>query len=176
MKNSYWIILIVLIFIGDQWTKTMALEYFNQPGVSAYTVIENYLVLRLSLNPGAAFGLHFEGARYVFLTLAIIVSLGIVVWLFMHQRTQRFLGLGLALVASGALGNGWDRIQNEGGKVVDFLDMSNPLFSWPVFNVADIAICIGVAIVLFDALFVSGRAERLAMKQQSSSKPANRKT
>lgn len=162
MKNSYWLILSVLIIALDQWSKNAAESFLLTQDEYKYELIKDYFVLQLSYNYGAAWSINFPGSRWVFISLGIVVSIGIVVWLFMNQRHQRFFGLGLSLVAAGALGNVWDRI--DIGKVIDFLNASNPLFKWPIFNVADIAICIGVAVIIIDMLFVSGREERRAQQ------------
>jgi signal peptidase II len=111
-------------------------------------------------NTGAAFSmLHDAGGwqRYLFVTLAFVVSGGIAWWLSkLGYRTHRWLASGLALIAGGALGNVIDRLLH--GHVVDFIH-----FHWyerwyfPAFNVADTAITIGAALLILDSLLESRR-------------------
>lgn len=103
-------------------------------------------------NTGVAFGL-FPGLGELFLVLSVLVVLGIVVF-------RRTLGAGdillhgaLGLVTGGALGNVVDRLAR--GYVVDFLDVNFwPLQAWPVFNLADSAIVVGVIVLFVDSLIV----------------------
>lgn len=155
MKNSYWLVLSAVLVVFDQWSKITMETWLMQLPTRKQVVIPDYLSWELAYNKGASFGIQFPGSYYVFIALGLLIPLGIIIWLFINQRKQRFFGLGLSLVLAGALGNVWDRIQLE--HVIDFINASNPLFSWPIFNVADIAICIGVAVIVIDMLFVSGR-------------------
>lgn len=105
-------------------------------------IIDQVFHLTLVLNPGAAFGM-LEYNREFFIIMAIVVLLAVV---FMRKKIieEPFaIQLGIALFAGGALGNLIDRIQT--GLVVDFFDFR----IWPVFNMADIAICVGVGVMIW---------------------------
>ena len=79
--------------------------------------------------------------------IAIIVSIGIIIWLLkLPRKNNNLMGSGLSLVLGGALGNLYDRLTH--GYVVDFLDFYIGPYHWPAFNIADSAICIGAAIVI----------------------------
>lgn len=97
------------------------------------------------LNPGAAFGM-LEGSRWLFVLIAVIVVAAM--W-FLRKEIDA-LGLwariGAALFAGGAIGNLIDRARQ--GLVIDFFDFR----IWPVFNVADIAICTGVGLIIWSIL------------------------
>ncbi len=100
-------------------------------------------------NRGIAFGM-FGGGRIVFIILTILV-LGGLLWFFRKSEVKTFwLRFGTGLVVSGAIGNLIDRIFR--GYVVDFLDFR--LIDFPVFNVADIAVCVG-AVMLVIHCFIS---------------------
>lgn len=124
-----------------------------------YRFIEDYWHFRYVENPGAAWGLFAnlpEGARRGFFH---VVSLAALAFIFsMYQRLdseQRLVRGALALVAGGALGNFMDRLVR--GYVIDFIDWhwrNQPGMRWPTFNVADSAICVGVALMLVDSLRV----------------------
>lgn len=94
-------------------------------------------------NDGAAFGLDL-GGRWSFIIVTILVSLFI---LFYYSRTENTLTArwGLALILGGALGNLADRIRI--GEVVDYLHFSVAGFSWPIFNIADIGVSVGVGLL-----------------------------
>lgn len=127
----------------DQATKYYVASHF-QVGESV-PVIQNIFHWTYVLNPGAAFGI-FEGQRWIF----IIIALGVMFCLW-YLREEIIAGglwmkLGSALFGAGALGNVIDRARQ--GLVIDFFDFR----IWPVFNVADIGICVGVAMIVWSIL------------------------
>ena len=104
-------------------------------------VIPSVLHLTYVQNTGAAFGL-FRGHPGVFLLLSVVVAAWIVLELVRRRPHARSTEVGLALILGGAIGNVVDRLRF--GYVIDFLDVR----VWPVFNLADSAITIGVALLL----------------------------
>ena len=118
-------------------------------------VIENFFNINHVLNPGGAFGFFANGSpwvrKFIFLFLSSLVAL-FILWL--YRRTAKelvFLSFGLALIFGGALGNLIDRFRF--GKVVDFLDFYVGTAHWPAFNVADSAISIGMAVLIYHVVF-----------------------
>lgn len=107
--------------------------------------------LTLTFNTGVAFGLFADlptGVRELVLGLATVFALGVVWYLLVTDyRTSKTGQLGIGLIVGGAFGNAIDRFLL--GSVVDFVDIYYQNYHWPAFNVADSAICIGVAILLF---------------------------
>lgn len=104
-------------------------------------------------NTGISFSLfatdHSVGP-WAFAALAALIALGLLVWL--SQTAERLPALGLALVIGGAVGNVIDRVRI--GKVMDFLLVYWPdVFYWPAFNLADSAITVGVALLIYDGVF-----------------------
>jgi signal peptidase II len=137
-----------LTIIADQMTKAAVLSSFR-PG-EILPVIEGLFNLTLTFNYGAAFGLWSwlaPGTREIVLGLTIIGAMGLVGY-FLTRPYYRTLSAQLALSAilGGAIGNVIDRIRL--GAVVDFLDFYVGGHHWPAFNVADSAICVGVAVLL----------------------------
>ena len=133
----------LLVVIFDQLTKYYVVENFYLG--ESVPVIENIFHWTYILNPGAAFGM-LEGSRWFFVVIAVVVLGGI--WYMKDEINEGgwMMQYGAALFGGGAIGNLIDRARS--GLVVDFFDFR----IWPVFNVADIAICVGVAMILWKVL------------------------
>lgn len=102
-------------------------------------------------NEGAAFGfLHDAGGfqRWFFAGVSV-VAIAVISYLIQKHRAEKLFCFGLALVLGGAIGNLYDRVTL--GYVVDFLNFHYQQMYWPAFNVADSAICVGVALLLLDS-------------------------
>jgi signal peptidase II len=113
-------------------------------------VIDGFWDWRLSFNPGSAFGL-FDSQTGARVFLSIIGVLAVVAMVFMVKKaknSQRLLAIALGLVAGGAVGNLLDRMYF--GVVTDFVLWHYHDKEWPVFNVADVALVIGVGMMFFD--------------------------
>jgi signal peptidase II len=155
-------IAISLVIVAlDQLTKWAILAW-----VPLYDkiVISSFINITHQQNRGAAFSFLADAAgwqRWFFTVLAIVVSTAIVVWLW-RIRKDRLLVLssGLALVLGGAVGNVIDRIRF--GHVVDYIQVLIAGWPFPSFNVADSAITVGAALLIIDALFISGRTKPVA--------------
>ena len=162
----FWAI-VVVVFILDQSAKALALqsEWDHNP----VTVIPSFFELWLTFNRGAAFSLFPEG-RWVFVAVSVGAFIFIPCYLRMLLRSgtaHPLYPLGFGLMLGGALGNAYDRILREHGEVVDFLHFywlqPGPGRSFPVFNLADSAITIGLSAILLVVLFpglVGGRGVR----------------
>jgi signal peptidase II len=143
----------VLTLVGDQLTKLWARHALPTDshgfGV-AKSVIKNFFDWRLSYNTGSAVGLFHgvNGAR-IFLTIVGVVAFGAIIWMVHKARDdQRRLVAALGLVGGGAIGNVIDRVAF--GKVTDFVVWKWYSHEWPTFNVADAALCVGVALLFLD--------------------------
>lgn len=136
----YWF-LGVLVLILDILTKVWAKVKLT--AVVTIPVWEKVFHLTYVENRGIAFGM-FDGGR-IFFILSTVIVLGLLLW-FYHSAEKKngWLRFGTALVLSGALGNLIDRVFR--GYVVDFLDFR--LIDFPVFNVADIAVCVGAVMLV----------------------------
>ena len=143
-----WLGLSVAIVLADQFTKWLILARFRLG--ERVPVIDGFFDLVLAFNPGAAFSFLSEASgwqRYLFVVLALSVS--VVLVLFLRRAGSTQLHLGLALILGGAIGNVIDRILI--GQVVDFLLVYHRGWSWPAFNVADSAITIGAGLLILDS-------------------------
>lgn len=140
-----WVWITALVLILDRFSKFFAEEYlrFSEP-----VSITPGFNLTLSYNKGAAFSFlqKMPGQTWVFGTIAILVSIGLLIWLFRLSRKEAWVCISLSLIVGGALGNLWDRLTY--GHVIDFIQLYVSHFYWPVFNIADSAVCVG-AVMLF---------------------------
>lgn len=125
------------------------------------TVIENFFNITYIRNPGAAFGILSDSVIRIpfFIAVSVFASLGIMWYLRKVDLTDRWQHFALGLIFSGAVGNLIDRIRL--GEVIDFLDAHWYQHHWPAFNIADSAICVGVA-VMFLCTWREERQKKLA--------------
>lgn len=138
--------LAALVMAFDQLSKfyVLAHEEALRQGVE----ILPFLNLVFVLNRGVSFGMFAEHDAALLLSVFAIVVCGVLVWLM--RNTPRATALAYGLVVGGALGNVIDRARF--GAVVDFVDVHAGGWHWPAFNVADSAICIGVALLLVQGM------------------------
>ncbi|MGG0823165.1 signal peptidase II [Paenibacillus turicensis] len=136
-----------IVFVIDQLTKYVIatrLELWDQ-----ISVIGNFFLITSHRNTGAAFGI-LENQRYFFIIITIIVVIGIVWYIQKMKNTgNKLLPFALSLVLGGALGNFLDRALT--GEVVDFLQFNFGSYTFPIFNIADSCIVIGVALIIIDS-------------------------
>lgn len=144
------LILAMAVVVIDQWSK-----YYVQTHMSlgmSIPLIPSVFHLTYILNPGAAFGI-LENQRTFFVIVGLLM-IGAVVYLYPRiPANMRLLRLGTGLMIGGAVGNVIDRIQT--GHVVDFFDFR----IWPIFNIADIAIVVGVSCIIYTLLFIAEKKD-----------------
>ncbi len=137
-----WLWLTLIVIALDLTTKSMAEYYLNR---LISDPIFPFLNFELVHNTGSAFG-FLSGAGgwqlWIFVFIAVAVSLGILAWLWRANGKHSFTAAALSLILGGTLGNLYDRLID--GYVVDFIDFHINDYHWPAFNIADSAICIGV--------------------------------
>jgi signal peptidase II len=153
-----WLPLVLLVIVADQLSKGW-IEANYQLGEST-PVLPVLDIIRLH-NPGAAFS-FLAGAggwqRWFFIVLALGVSVVLLWWLrSVYEAAERRLTLALSLILAGAIGNVIDRIEH--GYVVDFIHVHWGNAYFPAFNIADAALTVGAALMIFDA-FLEWRRER----------------
>lgn len=145
----YYIIALVAVII-DQLTKYLVVTKMELG--QSIPLIADVFHLTSHRNMGAAFGI-LQNQRALFIVITIAVIVGIIVSLKRIGTSQPRVSLALSLVLGGAVGNFIDRVST--GKVVDFLDFT--LINFPIFNVADAAITVGVGLLILDLLLESRR-------------------
>jgi signal peptidase II len=160
-RATVWLLLSGLIVVVDQLTKSYITSHF---GEFEFTSVLPILDITRMHNVGAAFSFLASASgwqRWVFIVLAVGVSIAITAWLWRLPRDDhRLLAAGLALVLGGAVGNVIDRIRL--GHVIDFIHFHWDRAYFPAFNVADSAITVGAACLLLDALLEPKRSRAKA--------------
>jgi signal peptidase II len=144
-----WLALSAVIVVADLATKAWMSSAFT---LGESVELTPFFNLVLAHNTGAAFS-FLAGAggwqRWFFTGITIVISVAIVVML-SRQRGAPWVSGAFALVLGGALGNLYDRLML--GYVVDFVQLHAAGYYWPAFNVADSAITVGVAMLIWESL------------------------
>ena len=141
------ILVAAVVLVADQASKFWLIAWIE--GQGGWQQITGFFNLVMVWNRGISFGMFQSGetGRWLLVLFSSLVCLGLGVWLF--RQSQRWPALALGAVIGGALGNIVDRIWR--GAVADFFDFHIMGYHWPAFNVADSAITIGVAVLLYDS-------------------------
>jgi len=143
LKLLSWSAIIILL---DQMTKILISRSLSYG--ESISIIGNILKFTYIKNPGMAFGIQI-GNRLFFTLFALIASIVILVYLF-RLKPENFLArFALASIFGGAVGNLIDRIAYK--EVIDFIDIR--IIRWPVFNIADIAVTIGMILLIAFVIF-----------------------
>ena len=148
----------VLVALLDQLSKLAVLGFFAAHA-AGYRLIEvtPFFDLVLTYNHGMSFGLFDHGSQInaaLFSAVAAAIVAVLITWL--RRVTHPLLTIAIGLIIGGAVGNVIDRLRLGG--VVDFLYFHAGPWYWPAFNLADTAICVGVAAMLLDGLLLHRQA------------------
>lgn len=151
--------LAALVVLLDQVSKFAMFEWLlagtpEIPVAPFFSLVERY-------NTGISFSLFatdHDVGPWIFAALAAAIALGLLVWL--SQTAEKLPAIGLALVIGGAIGNVIDRVRI--GAVLDFLLFYWRDWAWPAFNLADSAITVGVALLIYDGVIGERRRRSAA--------------
>jgi signal peptidase II len=147
-----WLVVSGLVIVFDQLTKAIVLGTLVP--YMPHTVIPHFLNWTLAFNRGAAFSFLADGGgwqTWLFGILAVVVSIGLIVWLARTRRGDWRTALPVALIIGGALGNLIDRVVH--GHVTDFIQVYWRTWAYPTFNLADSAITVGAVLLIVFGLF-----------------------
>ena len=148
MKHKGYYLLFLGLVLTDQFTKQIFMSSFD---LGQSVVVNPFLSWTYLQNTGAAFSFLAGGGmmqKSFLLVVSILVSIWIVIWTQRTPSIYRQKLSGQFLLLSGAVGNLIDRAQY--GFVIDFIDVHFNSFYWPVFNIADSLIFVGVALLIFE--------------------------
>ncbi|EPQ5230037.1 signal peptidase II [Providencia stuartii] len=143
-----WLWLTIVIIVADLGIKQLVLSDLN---LYEPHPIMPFFNIMYAQNFGAAFSfLADEGGwqRWFFAGIAIGISIILMVMMYRQSAQKRLSNIAYALIIGGAIGNLSDRLVH--GFVIDYLDFYVGNWHWPTFNLADMAICIGAALVIFE--------------------------
>lgn len=152
-KPWFWYLTALVVIFLDQLSKQAILAYFYEGEVLNLT---SFFDFTLRYNPGAAFSILAEAGgwqRWFFGAIAVTASVLLSVWIYRTAAQKPLEAFALSFILGGALGNLYDRIFL--GHVVDFIQVHyQNTYYFPAFNLADSAIFLGAAILIFDMLFI----------------------
>ena len=147
MKKKYYIglslIVAIVILIIDQLTKKIITAIMNIG--DSYEVIPHFLNITSHRNNGAAWGI-LSGKMGFFYIITIIILAVLIIFYIKETKYNAFMQVAISLLFAGALGNFIDRLFN--GEVVDFIDTNIFGYDFPIFNIADSSLTIGVIFVI----------------------------
>ena len=151
MKKKYYItislIVAIAILIIDQVTKRIIATTMNIG--DSYEVIPNFLNITSHRHNGAAWGI-LSGKMGFFYIITIVILIVLVLFYIKEAKYNLFMQVAISLLFAGALGNFIDRLVN--GEVVDFVDTNIFGYDFPIFNVADSSLTIGVLFIIIALL------------------------
>jgi signal peptidase II len=147
----YWFLLSIAVILLDQWSKwlaeTLLVPYQPVPVLPLFN-------FTLAYNTGAAFSFLSDAGgwqRWFFISLTLVVVSVLLNWLWHMRAEERLQAASISLVLGGAIVNLIDRVWL--GHVIDFLDVYYGSYHWPIFNIADSAITVGVILLIIDMFF-----------------------
>lgn len=162
VSYKYYFLLVFFIWVLDRTTKWLVKKNFELG--ESVSVVGNFFLLTYVENRGGAFGIQLGGSTFYFIA-SIVVILYILFYLYQHPEDAKLSRFSLSLILGGAFGNLYDRALY--GSVTDFFDfefLDVPPFHlgpahfpgmerWPVFNIADSAVTVGIVLLLSASLF-----------------------
>ena len=145
-----WLVLsiVAITLVIDQLTKFLVVNYMTIG--QSISVIDNFLYITSHRNEGAAWGI-LQGKMTFFYIVTLVVIGVVILWIRrLDLKKEKLLIIALSLILGGALGNFIDRVMYQ--HVVDFINTYIFGYDFPIFNIADSALCIGVFLMGIDAV------------------------
>lgn len=143
-RIMYWYYLIAVIIIGlDQFTKWLVVKKMDL--YEQIPIIENFFYLTSHRNKGAAWGILQDQMLFFYIITVIVIGV-IIFYMQKYGKESVLLSIALSFILGGAIGNFIDRLFRK--EVVDFFDFIIFNYDYPIFNVADSALVVGVILVL----------------------------
>lgn len=148
-----WIWISIVVILLDQYSKYWISTNFQ---IHDSFDLMPYLRVFVDHNKGAAFSMLAQSpdlAFYLFSSFSALVVMGLLFWLFTLQSSSRWVAISIAFILGGAVGNLIDRVRF--GYVIDFIDVYVNQWHWPIFNIADSAVCVGALMLVIDIIWLS---------------------
>ena len=147
-NNLYFLIVILIIFFLDRYTKSLILDNFSE---NTY-YLNDYINLDLIWNIGVGFGFFSTVSIILYNFISFVIALVIIFLLYIFVTSETLDKMIFTLILGGALGNFYDRLIYKA--VPDFIDLHYANFHWFTFNVADIFITVGIIIFVIKNLLI----------------------
>ena len=147
LENIFSIILILVIFVFDRFTKYKAIENLSENTL----YINDYTNFNLIWNTGIGFGLFSSQSNIIYNLISLIIGILVIYLIYFALKSDKFDKIFFSIIIGGALGNFYDRITLKA--VPDFIDLHYENFHWFTFNIADIFISLGIALFLMRGFF-----------------------
>jgi signal peptidase II len=150
-NNFYCLIVILIIFFLDRYTKLLILDNFSE---NTY-YLNDYINLDLIWNIGIGFGFFSTDSNILYNFISLVIALVIIFLLYIFIISETLDKMIFTLILGGALGNFYDRLIYKA--VPDFIDLHYANFHWFTFNVADIFITVGIIIFVIKNLLIENK-------------------
>ena len=145
-----WLVLLIVAatIIIDQLTKFLVVQYMTIG--QSISIIDHFIYITSHRNEGAAWGI-LQGKMLFFYVVTLIVIGVVILWIRrLDVKKEKLLVIALSLILGGAIGNFIDRVMYQ--HVVDFINTYIFGYDFPIFNIADSALCMGVFLMAVDAI------------------------
>jgi signal peptidase II len=150
----YYVVALIVILL-DQFTKWVVVKTMDLG--ESIPIVGNFLFITSHRNRGAAWGI-LQNQMWFFYVITIIVIIALIIYIQKLNRHQLLFGIALGLMLGGAIGNFIDRVFRK--EVVDFIDSWIFSYHYPIFNVADSSLVVGVILVMVYMLFFERKQEK----------------
>ncbi|MFX3622624.1 MAG: signal peptidase II [Ectobacillus sp.] len=144
----------LFVIIIDQLSKWLIVK--NMEIGQSIPVIHDVLYITSHRNRGAAWGI-LQNQMWFFYIITVVFVIAVVYYIQKYGKADKLLGISLGLILGGAIGNFIDRVFRK--EVVDFIHTYIFSYNFPVFNIADSALCIGVALIFIQTLLEGKKAK-----------------
>ena len=146
-ENIYFLVLILLIFFLDRYSKNLILNNFSETRF----YINDFLNFDLTWNTGIGFGLLSSDLEIIYNSITFLIGAVIFILFYLSMISGKLDKLIYGIIIGGALGNFYDRLQYKA--VPDFIDLHYNNFHWFTFNVSDVFISFGVIVFILKGFY-----------------------
>ena len=154
-NNLYCLIVILIIFFLDRYTKLLVLNNFSEN----IFFLNDYINLDLVWNTGIGFGLFSSNSNLIYNLTSLLIIIVIICLIYFLIGSEKYEKIIYSIIVGGALGNFYDRILYKA--VPDFIDLHYNNYHWFIFNFADLFITFGIIGYLLKDFFYKGDNEKI---------------
>ncbi len=156
-------IIMLCVVLADQISKWIVLEQLDEP----VSIIPHVLSFEYTTNTGMAWGM-LKDHRWIFMTLSVVAIVAFTYLYYKVKTPHRLFTVAVGFVLGGGIGNMIDRLFRPGGGVIDFF--RTDFMDFPIFNVADIFITVGGALLVIYVIFFDRKQEHPVVFEKKAGK------